>query len=122
MKLWKKNSFFSLKDVITSGGSVLETAEILQKEGLKVQDAIIFLDREQGGKTNLENNGIKVHSVVTATELLNILHEAGKIDAKQKFEVEEFLKSTQIWRVIFLDMIITKYQPHVLLLFILSAL
>ena len=92
----KKSFFFFLKDVITSGGSVLETAEILQKEGLKVQDAIIFLDREQGGKTNLENNGIKVHSVVTATELLNILHEAGKIDAKQKFEVEEFLKSTQI--------------------------
>ena len=30
------------------------------------------------------------------TELLNILHEAGKIDAKQKSEVEEFLKSTQI--------------------------
>ena len=64
--------------MITSGGSVLETAEILQKEGLIVEDVVVFLDREQGGRGNLENNGIKVHSVTTVTDMLNILYMAGR--------------------------------------------
>ena len=88
--------YFHKQDVITSGSSVLETAEILQNEGLQIQDVVIFLDREQGGRLNLENNGIKVHSVITVTELLEILYNAGKIDQKQKNEVETFLKSSQI--------------------------
>ena len=68
----------------------------MQNEGLQIQDAVIFLDREQGGRLYLENNGIKVHSVITVTELLDILYTAGKINQKQKHEVETFLKSSQI--------------------------
>ena len=87
---------FKFQDVITSGGSVLETAEILQKEGLIVEDVVVFLDREQGGRGNLENNGIKVHSVTTVTDMLNILYMAGRIDIKRKIEVETFMKQTQV--------------------------
>ena len=72
---------------------MLETAEILRNEGLIVQDAIVFLDREQGGNINLENNNIKTKCVVTASMLLNILFNAGKIDQDTKYSIEKFIYS-----------------------------
>jgi len=45
----------------------------LRKEGLKVTDAIVIVDREQGGPQNLENNGIKCHSVCTLMQVRKVL-------------------------------------------------
>ena len=70
---------YNFQDVITSGSSVIETAAILRKEGLRVQEVVVFLDRQQGGKLNLEKNDINVHSVVTVNQLFDILLEAGKV-------------------------------------------
>ena len=47
-----------VEDVISSGGSVLETVAALKKEGLEVDLVVVFLDREQGGEKNLRERGI----------------------------------------------------------------
>uniref|UniRef100_A0A8C5U0V6 Uridine 5'-monophosphate synthase n=1 Tax=Malurus cyaneus samueli TaxID=2593467 RepID=A0A8C5U0V6_9PASS len=83
-----------IEDVVTSGSSVLETAEVLQKEGLKVTDAIVLLDREQGGKARLEQHGIRLHSVCTLTGVLEILHQQGEVAAEMVEKVKNFIQGS----------------------------
>ena len=47
-----------VEDVVSSGGSILETVAALREEGLVVDLVVIFLDREQGGERNLRERGI----------------------------------------------------------------
>lgn len=81
-----------IEDVVTSGSSVLETVEVLQKEGLKVTDAIVLLDREQGGKDKLQAHGIHLHSVCTLSKMLEILERQKKIDAEMVERVKRFIQ------------------------------
>jgi uridine monophosphate synthetase len=70
---------FLLKDVITSGSSVLETAALLRSQGLVVDSAVVFLDREQGGRQILYDNGINVFCVTDISILMSILFENNRI-------------------------------------------
>lgn len=85
-----------IEDLVTSGSSVFETIEPLQFEGLKVQDVIVLLDREQGGKENVINKGKKLFSVFTITELLNILLAENKIDQTTFDNTLKFIADNQI--------------------------
>jgi orotate phosphoribosyltransferase len=60
-----------IEDVITSGGSVLETAADLEANGLVIKDIAVLIDREQGGKQNLEAHHYHVHAALTLKEILN---------------------------------------------------
>ena len=59
------------QDVITSGSSVLETAALLRSQGLVVDSALVFLDRQQGGQQILAENGINVFCVTDIALLVN---------------------------------------------------
>lgn len=39
------------------------------KSGLVVTDALVVVDRQQGGTANLENSGIKIHSLTTLSQV-----------------------------------------------------
>ncbi|XP_062463022.1 uridine 5'-monophosphate synthase [Pezoporus occidentalis] len=81
-----------IEDVVTSGSSVLETAEVLRKEGLKVMDAVVLLDREQGGKARLEECGIRLHSVCTLSGVLEILQQQGEVSVEMVEKVKKFIQ------------------------------
>lgn len=78
------------EDLITSGASILETIAPLEAAGMKVNDAIVFLDREQGGRQALELKGYRVHAVITLSEMLDVLLENNRIDHKTKDAVTAF--------------------------------
>ncbi|KAH0952532.1 hypothetical protein HN011_002088 [Eciton burchellii] len=84
-----------IEDVITSGSSVLETVDVLRKEGLIITDAFVVIDREQGGRENLERHGIKVKSLYTITQIMQYLLDAGKITLQIVKDVDNYLATNQ---------------------------
>lgn len=58
-----------VEDVVTSGTSILETAVELRKVGLIVTEAVVLLDRRQGGSENLAKHGIAMSSVFLIEEV-----------------------------------------------------
>ncbi|KAK0168417.1 hypothetical protein PV327_002220 [Microctonus hyperodae] len=80
-----------IEDVITSGSSILEVVNDLKQEGLVITEALVIMDREQGGRKNIENSGIKVKSLYTLTQLLHYLLAAGKITPVIVQNVENYL-------------------------------
>lgn len=85
-----------VEDLITSGSSVFETIEPLTREGLLVKDVVVLLDREQGGKKNIEDRGYALHAVITMTELLSNLHAEKKITDDQYAQVQAFIQGTKV--------------------------
>jgi uridine monophosphate synthetase len=80
-----------IEDVVTSGSSILETAIELEKEGLKVEDAAVILNREQGGKEQLKKKGIFLHSLISIFDLLKVLFAEKQISEETFRSVNTFL-------------------------------
>ncbi len=78
-------------DLITTAASKFEAAETIKSAGLKAEYVLVFLDRGQGGKEELEKRGMTLLSCMTLSELLRQLLEAKKISLKQWEEVSSFL-------------------------------
>ncbi|HRO24779.1 MAG TPA: orotate phosphoribosyltransferase [Promineifilum sp.] len=74
-------------DLITSGDSILEAIATVKAAGLKVHDAVVLIDREQGGRAMLEEQGYRLHAVVAIRDLLATLHEHGRLSRYQHDEV-----------------------------------
>jgi uridine monophosphate synthetase len=82
-----------LDDLITTGGSKLAAIEPLEAAGLRVQDVVVLIDREQGGREELDAAGYRLHAVLRLGEMLDLLVEAGQISAKQQDAVQAYLNS-----------------------------
>ena len=73
-------------DLVSSGGSLVYSAKALRKEGYKVHDAAVLLDRLEGGEAKLGSVGVALHSFTTTRNLLEALRESklvsrGSVDA-----------------------------------------
>lgn len=76
-----------LDDLITSGDSLLEMISSLKGAGLQVRDAVVLVDREQGGAQTLTGQGYQLHAALTLSHLLAILERHDHISAKKRAKV-----------------------------------
>lgn len=82
-----------VEDVITSGQSLLETIDEIEREGLKVTDLVVVLDREQGGIKKLRDKGYYVHTLFTINEVIDILHRYHRLSDGDMARIKNFLNN-----------------------------
>lgn len=63
------DSVVIVDDVITTGGSTIQAIDAVEQAGGQVAFVLVLIDREEGGRQNIEKLGHTVVSVFTRTDL-----------------------------------------------------
>ena len=58
-----------IEDVITTAGQVSSSIRQMRELGLIIEDVICVIDRQQGGRENLEKIGCSLNCLFTGEEL-----------------------------------------------------
>ena len=66
-------------DLATTGGSIVSAVDALRGVGCVVKDALVLVDRLEGGKANLAKTGVKLSSFVDIRELVETLYQQKKV-------------------------------------------
>lgn len=80
-------------DVLTDGKSKIEGIKPLEDEGGIIDTIVVVIDREQGGKENLESLGYEVRAVTTISEVVDRLLNAGKISVEEAEKIISYVRS-----------------------------
>jgi len=78
-------SVLIIDDLITTGGSLIETLGILKGAGLAVHDAIVLVDRGQGGGERLKRHGLHLVPLLNLSQMLNFYRSRDMI-AEEDFK------------------------------------
>lgn len=67
----ENDTIIIVDDVITTGGSTLKAADVLEASGAKIAFALVLVDREEGGREAIEARGIPVVPLFSRSTLLD---------------------------------------------------
>ena len=81
-----------IDDLITTGESVIESAEVVRDQGGVVNELAVLLDREQGGKERLRSSRIEPHVLFKISDAMEWLHTVGLIEDKIFDTVKSYIK------------------------------
>ena len=79
-------------DVVSEGLSKLEGIKPLEELGAHVRHVMVVVDREQGGRENLEKLGYKIHALAKISEIVEALHQSRSISKEQANAVLSYVK------------------------------
>jgi uridine monophosphate synthetase len=81
-----------IDDLITTGESVIESAEVVRDQGGVVNELVVLLDREQGGGERLRSHRIEPHVLFRISDAMDWLHTVGLIEDKVFDTVVSYIK------------------------------
>jgi orotate phosphoribosyltransferase len=58
-----------VEDIATSGGQAVEAVRTLQSKGAQVTRVVVVIDRQEGGRENIESAGLPFEALFTTTDL-----------------------------------------------------
>lgn len=82
-----------VEDLITDAGSKFQFIKGIEAEGGFVLDVVVLFDREQGGRAELDKQGIKLHA---ATNMSTVMGEADSSEEDLE-RVRDFLRDPKAW-------------------------
>jgi len=88
----KGDNILFFDDVISEGLSKIEGIKPLQELGAKVKHLLVIVNREQGGKENLEKLGYQIHALAKISEIVEALSQSGNIMKAQANAVLTYIK------------------------------
>jgi orotate phosphoribosyltransferase len=62
-----------IEDVITTGGSALRAIDAVRTAGGIVSGVLALVDREEGGRQEIEESGVPVMAITTASQIISVL-------------------------------------------------
>ncbi|GHO42844.1 orotate phosphoribosyltransferase [Ktedonospora formicarum] len=92
----KGDTSLIIDDLVTQGSSILETASLLEENGLTVKDVIVLIDREHGAAERLRRRGYNLMSILKLDVMLNHYMSKGLISDDTYRTCAEYLRSKQI--------------------------
>lgn len=84
-----------IDDVVTQAGTKREAIKSAGDAGYEIVDIFVLVDREQGGKEQLEKAGYKLYAAFTISQLLDYYVGTGKISQEKFSEVKRYLTLTK---------------------------
>ncbi len=79
-------------DVVSEGISKLEGLKPLEELGAHIKHLMVVVNREQGGKENLEKLGYKVHALAKISEIVTCLQQSKNITKEQAGAVLDYIR------------------------------
>jgi orotate phosphoribosyltransferase len=90
--LQRNDRVLIVDDLITTGESVIEAAEVVRDQGGVVNELVVLLDREQGGQERLRSTRIEPHVLFKISSAMAWLHTVGLIEDKVFDTVKAYIE------------------------------
>jgi orotate phosphoribosyltransferase len=84
-----------IDDVATTGTSLSNAIRVIRENGAVVKDVVAIISRLEGAEENLQNIGVRIISIATINELVNVLHDKGLLEAST---LEEIINQREVDR------------------------
>src|SRR6267143_6897850 len=84
-----------IDDVITTGKNILTALQSIREEGGVVEDALVLLDRQEGGEQHLMKERVKLHSVARISTVAQRLFDMDAITKEQFDELSGRSEKTE---------------------------
>ena len=84
-----------IDDLVTGGSSLSDTAQFMADHGVKVQDAVVLVDRDQGAAHRLKHLGINLISILKLDVMMNLYRSSGLLDEEQHERYLAYVRATR---------------------------